>query len=353
MPTKIELTLEQSQQGVSNDVLVSIEGVKELERNVWINGVKKEALPTLKAETGSIHKLLVFTKVNSDAPSTSTSQTPPETPSSVIPLGVEEADHDIEVAHMDNNPFVEFPILKPTSKESSTQIEAMQAELNEFEHLKVWELVPRLDCVMAITLKWIYKVKLNKLGGVLKNKARLVTRGYRQKEGIEFEESFALVARLEDIRIFIAFVAQINIVVYQIDVKIAFLNGILPMKDKAGSNLGNKENDFMLDPSYGEDLEELTSTIMLIAQLQPADDNAENVPSYDAKAVSQVDASSKVQEQVSHGKRKSIIQTIDDDQIDSNILFDDPFMENNGGTTKHDSTAHDEYHEMQMLAYNV
>nr|GEU31904.1 retrovirus-related Pol polyprotein from transposon TNT 1-94 [Tanacetum cinerariifolium] len=64
MPTKIELTLEQSQQGVSNDVLVSIEGVEELKRNVWIKGENKAALPTLKAETGSIHMLSVFTKVN-------------------------------------------------------------------------------------------------------------------------------------------------------------------------------------------------------------------------------------------------------------------------------------------------
>ncbi|GJZ22320.1 retrovirus-related pol polyprotein from transposon TNT 1-94 [Tanacetum coccineum] len=240
------------------------------------------------------------TIIDQDAPLTSTSQTPPETPSPVIHLGVEEADHDIEVAHMDNNPFVEFPIPESSSKESSTQvfipnhvrsinqppeninkwtkdhpidnvigdpsrsvsirqqlqdealfcyfdaflssvepksykdaltescwIEAMQEELNEFERLEVWELVPRPDCVMVITLKWIYKVKLDELGGVLKNKARLVARGYRQEEGIDFEESFAPVARLEAIRIFIAFAAHMNMVVYQMDVKTAFLNGIL------------------------------------------------------------------------------------------------------------------------------
>ncbi|GJU73294.1 retrovirus-related pol polyprotein from transposon TNT 1-94 [Tanacetum coccineum] len=102
------------------------------------------------------------------APSSSTSQTTQETPPPVIPLGVEEADHDIEVAHMDNNPYVDFPIPEPSSEESSTQIEAMQEELNEFERLEVWELVPRLDRVMIITLKWIYKVKLDELGGVLK-----------------------------------------------------------------------------------------------------------------------------------------------------------------------------------------
>ncbi|GJU19607.1 retrovirus-related pol polyprotein from transposon TNT 1-94 [Tanacetum coccineum] len=147
------------------------------------------------------------TIIDQDAPSTSTSQTNQETPSLVIPLGVEEANHDIEVAYMDNNPCVDFPIPEPSYEESSSQlkrsidsacwIEAMQEELNEFEHLEVWELVPRPDCVMVITLKWIYK------------------------------ESFAHVARLEAICIFIAFAAHMNMIVYQMDVKTMFLNGIL------------------------------------------------------------------------------------------------------------------------------
>nr|GEY79514.1 retrovirus-related Pol polyprotein from transposon TNT 1-94 [Tanacetum cinerariifolium] len=167
------------------------------------------------------------TTIDQDAQSISTSETTPETPSPVIPLGVEEADHDIKVAHMDNNPFIEFLILEPSSEESSTQIEAMLEDLNEFERLEVWELVPRPDCYMIITMKWIYKVKLDELGGVLKNKARLVARGYRQEEGIDFEESFAPVARLKAICIFIAFATHMNMVVYQMDVKTAFLNGIL------------------------------------------------------------------------------------------------------------------------------
>nr|GFD15165.1 hypothetical protein [Tanacetum cinerariifolium] len=73
-----------------------------------------------------------------------------------------------------------------TYKEALTQScwnEAMQEELNEFERLEVWELIPRPDQVMVITLKWTYKVKLDELGGILKNKARLVARGYRQEEG--------------------------------------------------------------------------------------------------------------------------------------------------------------------------
>ncbi|GKF21002.1 retrovirus-related pol polyprotein from transposon TNT 1-94, partial [Tanacetum coccineum] len=100
-------------------------------------------------------------------------------------------------------------------------------ELHEFERLKVWELVPPPDKAFVITLKWIYKVKLDELGGILKNKARLVARGYRQEEGIDFEESFAPVVRLEAIRIFLAFAAHMNMVVYQMDVKTAFLNGNL------------------------------------------------------------------------------------------------------------------------------
>ncbi|GJV62770.1 retrovirus-related pol polyprotein from transposon TNT 1-94 [Tanacetum coccineum] len=80
---------------------------------------------------------------------------------------------------------------------------------------------------MVTTLKWIYKVKLDELGGILKNKARLVARGYRQEEGIDFEESFALDARLDAIRIFLTYAAHMNMIVYQMGVKTAFLNGIL------------------------------------------------------------------------------------------------------------------------------
>ncbi|GKC57746.1 hypothetical protein Tco_1085344, partial [Tanacetum coccineum] len=117
---------------------------------------------------------------------------------------------------------------------------------------------------------------------------------------------------------------------------------LLAMKNEAESNLSNEENDFMLETSYGEDLEELTAAVMLMARLQPADDNAKIVPSYNAKAVIHVHASFKIHEQVSHEKRQTIIKTTDDDQIYSNIIFDDPFVENNGGTSGHDSTAHDE-----------
>ncbi|GJY77882.1 retrovirus-related pol polyprotein from transposon TNT 1-94 [Tanacetum coccineum] len=78
-----------------------------------------------------------------------------------------------------------------------------------------------------IALKWIYKVKPDEYGDVLKNKALLVAKGYRQEECIDFEESFAPVTRIEDIRIFIANAASKNMIIYQMDVKTAFLNGEL------------------------------------------------------------------------------------------------------------------------------
>ncbi|GKB74966.1 retrovirus-related pol polyprotein from transposon TNT 1-94 [Tanacetum coccineum] len=102
-----------------------------------------------------------------------------------------------------------------------------QDEIHEFDLLQVWELVPQPDCVMIIALKWIYKVKLDEYVDVLKNKAWLVAKGYRQEEGIDFEESFAPVARIEAIRIFIANASSKNMSIYQMDVKTTFLNGEL------------------------------------------------------------------------------------------------------------------------------
>ncbi|GJT00050.1 retrovirus-related pol polyprotein from transposon TNT 1-94 [Tanacetum coccineum] len=222
--------------------------------------------PEPAASTGSPSS----TTVDQEAPSPSNSQTTPETQSPIIPNDVEEDNHDLDVAHMNNDPFFGIPILENHSEASSSSdviptvvhtaapysehvtkwtkdhpldniigelerpvstrlqlheqalfcyydaflssvepktykdaltqscwIEAMQEELNEFERLEVWEL------------------------------ARLVARGYRQEEGIDFEESFAPVARLDAKRIFLAYAAHMNMIVYQIDVKTAFLNDIL------------------------------------------------------------------------------------------------------------------------------
>nr|GEV12959.1 integrase, catalytic region, zinc finger, CCHC-type, peptidase aspartic, catalytic [Tanacetum cinerariifolium] len=164
------------------------------------------------------------TTVDQDAPSPSKSHTTAETQSSVIPQDVDEDNLDIEVAHIGNDSLFGVPIPK------------------------VWELVPHPDKVMVITLKWIYKVKLDELGGISKNKACLVTRGYRQEEGIDFEESFAPVARLEAIRFFLAYAAYKNMVVYQMDVKTMFLNVDTPMVKK--SKLDEDKEGKSVDQSH-------------------------------------------------------------------------------------------------------
>nr|GEV66797.1 integrase, catalytic region, zinc finger, CCHC-type, peptidase aspartic, catalytic [Tanacetum cinerariifolium] len=103
-------------------------------------------------------------------------------------------------------------------------IDAMQEEIHEFKRLQVWELVSCPDKVFLIKLKWIYKVKIDGFEEVLKNKARLVSQRFRQEEGIDFEESFAPVARIEAIRIFIENTAHKNMTIFQMDVKTTFLN---------------------------------------------------------------------------------------------------------------------------------
>ncbi|GJV99003.1 retrovirus-related pol polyprotein from transposon TNT 1-94, partial [Tanacetum coccineum] len=103
----------------------------------------------------------------------------------------------------------------------------------EWEISRDAELNPFKD-----TLVFRRMVELDKLGGILKNKARLVARGYRQEEGIDFEESFALVARLDAIRIFLAFAAHMNMIVYQMDVKTAFLKAFCAKKFMSANRTG-------------------------------------------------------------------------------------------------------------------
>ncbi|GJS10599.1 retrovirus-related pol polyprotein from transposon TNT 1-94 [Tanacetum coccineum] len=107
----------------------------------------------------------------------------------------------------------------------SAWIEAMQDELHQFDRLQVWELVDKPFGKNVIKLKWLWKNKKDEDQTVIRNKARLVAKGYAQEEGIDFDESFAPVARLEAVRIFVAYAAHKSFPIYQMDVKTAFLNG--------------------------------------------------------------------------------------------------------------------------------
>nr|GEW06698.1 retrovirus-related Pol polyprotein from transposon TNT 1-94 [Tanacetum cinerariifolium] len=106
-------------------------------------------------------------------------------------------------------------------------IDSMQEELLQFKRLDVWVLVPAPDNISPLTLKWLFKNKHDEEQMVIRNKPRLVVRGYRQEEGINFEESFTPVARMEAIRIFLAYAAHKSFTVFQMDVKTAFLHGSL------------------------------------------------------------------------------------------------------------------------------
>nr|GEZ71800.1 hypothetical protein [Tanacetum cinerariifolium] len=100
-------------------------------------------------------------------------------------------------------------------------------ELLQFKRLDVWVLVPAPDNISPLTLKWLFKNKHDEEQTVIRNKSRLIVSGYHQEEGIDFEESFAPVARMEAIRIFLAYAAHKSFTVFQMDVKTAILHGTL------------------------------------------------------------------------------------------------------------------------------
>ncbi|KAJ9544400.1 hypothetical protein OSB04_024107 [Centaurea solstitialis] len=111
--------------------------------------------------------------------------------------------------------------------QDSDWVTAMQEELNQFEALKVWRLVKLPESKSVIDTKWIFKNKKDANNIIVRNKARLVAKGYRQQEGIDYDETFAPVARLEAIRMFLAYAAYKDFTVFQMDVKTAFLYGHL------------------------------------------------------------------------------------------------------------------------------
>nr|GEX82610.1 retrovirus-related Pol polyprotein from transposon TNT 1-94 [Tanacetum cinerariifolium] len=224
-----------------------------------------------------------LTTVDQYVPSPSNSQSTLETQPPVIPNDVEEDNHDIEVAHMSNDPY--FSILIPeasSNKSLSTDVIHTTAHPDHqiFEHNSKWikdhpleNIIGELarpvstrlhlheqalfyyyDAFLASVEPKTYKhaltqscwieamqkelnefkhLELDELGGIQKNKAWLVACGYRQEDGIDFLESFSPVARLEAIRIFLVYVAHMNMVVYRMDVKTAFLNVDTPMVEKS------------------------------------------------------------------------------------------------------------------------
>nr|GEX95891.1 retrovirus-related Pol polyprotein from transposon TNT 1-94 [Tanacetum cinerariifolium] len=144
----------------------------------------------------------------------------------------ENNDNQAEKEHLQDDEFTN-PFCTPVQEvaESSSHNIAMQEELHQFDRLQVWDLVDKPFGKTVKRLKWLWKNKKDEDQTVIRNKARLVAKGYAQEKGIDFEESFDPVARLEAVRIFVAYAAHKSFPNYQMDVKTAFLNGSL--KDEA------------------------------------------------------------------------------------------------------------------------
>jgi hypothetical protein len=100
-------------------------------------------------------------------------------------------------------------------------------EMASIEQNNTWKLVDLPQGYKAIRLKWVFKLKRDEAGKIIKHKARLVAKGYVQQQGVDFDEVFALVARMESVRMLLAVAAQEGWYVHHMDVKSAFLNGEL------------------------------------------------------------------------------------------------------------------------------
>nr|GEW46476.1 hypothetical protein [Tanacetum cinerariifolium] len=142
----------------------------------------------------------------------------------------------------------------------SAWIESMQEVPHQFDRLDVWELVDKRLCKNVINMKWLWKNKHDEENTVIRNKSRLVAKGYAQKEGVDFEESFAPVARLEVVWLFIAYAAHKSFTVYQMDVKTAFLYG--PLKEEVYVN----QLDGFVDPYHPDKVYRLKKALYGLIQ---------------------------------------------------------------------------------------
>nr|GEV20680.1 retrovirus-related Pol polyprotein from transposon TNT 1-94 [Tanacetum cinerariifolium] len=170
-------------------------------------------------------------------------------------LGRGETNHELNNMEDDINALTLFPLriivvfslkflcsIEPANVAEALRdadwVSVMQEELDQFVRLIVWRLVPRPEHKSIIKTKWIFKNKKDESSLVIRNKARLVAVGYSQQEGIDYDETFAPVARIKAIRLFLAYTAHKDFTFFQMDVKTAFLNGILKEEVYVSQPLG-------------------------------------------------------------------------------------------------------------------
>ncbi|GJY13887.1 retrovirus-related pol polyprotein from transposon TNT 1-94 [Tanacetum coccineum] len=168
-----------------------------------------------------------LTTVDQDAPSPSTSKTTPQSQSQTIPLYAEEESHDLKDV-IPTTVHSDAPILENLSKWTKDHLlQNIIGDPSKYVSTRLQLHEQALFCYYDAFLTSVEPktYKDDELGGILKNKARLVAHGYRQEKRIDFEESFAPMARLEVVWICVAFAAHMNMIIYQMDVKTALLNG--------------------------------------------------------------------------------------------------------------------------------
>ncbi|GJT07486.1 retrovirus-related pol polyprotein from transposon TNT 1-94 [Tanacetum coccineum] len=244
MATEIELTLEQSQQGVSDNVLV--------QTSVLQPHSSKVGFITTYSYSSSKSQLLSIKIVDPELPQRSSKSNQESyfgrllalcsyklnknatnmikvSEKKVLDNGIEDetikVDEVINIKESKNHPLEPKNVNKALKDES--WIIAMQEELNQFVANDVWKLVPHPKCTTIVKTKWVYRNKLDEKGVVSRNKARLVSQGYNQQEGIDYDETYAPVARLESIRILLAYACALDFKLFQMDVKSAILNGFI------------------------------------------------------------------------------------------------------------------------------
>ncbi|GKA91459.1 putative ribonuclease H-like domain-containing protein, partial [Tanacetum coccineum] len=144
------------------------------------------------------------------------------------PMPELEIFHKSETGIFDEASYDEEGVITDfNSLPTEIEVQAMQEELLQFKLQQVWVLVDLPHRMKVIGTKWVYRNKRDERGVVVRNKARLVAQGYTQEEGIDYDEVFAPVARIEAIRLFLAFASFMGFIVYQMDVKSAFLYGTI------------------------------------------------------------------------------------------------------------------------------
>nr|GFA86966.1 hypothetical protein [Tanacetum cinerariifolium] len=144
-------------------------------------------------------------------------------------------DHPLE--QIIENPSQSVRTRRQLKSDGEMYMFALSEELHQFDRLDVWKLVDRPLCKNVINMKWLWKNKCDKENTIIRNKSRLVAKGYAQKEGVDFEESFTPVAWLEAVWLFIAYAAHKSFTVYHMDVKTTFLYS--PLKEEVYVNQPN------------------------------------------------------------------------------------------------------------------